>query len=158
MLLATRKLHDVLVRALIARQVSLDSVVFPLVFMYRQGLELQLKMMLKQARQLAGKPKVPDVDHKLMPLWRELRGLFEQLDSRPGDKEVPAIEEFIRELDGVDPMSFSFRYPTDKKGAGTLPNLRHVNVRHLSEVMDSVFLMLNGIYSVLGEMQGSRSY
>ena len=147
---------DVLVRALVAREASLDSVVYPLVFMYRQGLELQLELMLKEARHLAEEPAASDTDHKLMPLWRELRQLVEQLDPRPGDKELPAIEEFIRKLDGVDPLSFSFRYPTDKKGGGTLPNLRHVNVRHLAEIMDSVFLMLSGISSALGEMKHKR--
>lgn len=143
---------DALVNALTARQASLDSVVYPLVFLYRQGLELQLKLMLQQARRLAKQPAASDTDHKLMPLWKELRQLVEQVDPRPGDKELPAIEDFIRQLDVVDPLSFAFRYPTNKRGAVSLPNLHHVNVRHLGEIMDSVFMMLNGIYSLLGEM------
>lgn len=40
----------------------------------------------------------------------------------------------------------------------SLPELRHVNVRHLSEVMDSVFMLLGGIYSWLGEMEQNDSY
>ncbi|MCR6480720.1 hypothetical protein NU688_31515 [Variovorax sp. ZS18.2.2] len=147
---------DALLRALTARQASLDSVVYPLVFLYRQGLELKLKLMLQQARHLANKPETSDTHHKLMPMWRELRQLLELIDPRPGDKEVPAIEDFISQLDSVDPLSFAFRYPTNKKGEVSLPGLHHVNVRHLGEIMDSVFFMLNGIYSYLGEMNQDR--
>lgn len=38
------------------------------------------------------------------------------------------------------------------------PELRHVSVRHLSEVMDSVFMLLGGIYSWLGEMEQNDGY
>ena len=44
-------------------------------------------------------------------------------------------------------------YPTSKKGEVSLPELRHINVRHLGEMMDSVFMMLGGIYSWLGELE-----
>ena len=143
---------DALVEALSLRKASLDSVVYPLVFLYRQGLELQLKLILPLARRLAGKEAVEDHKHFLLPLWSELRKLMEQLDPRDDDKELPAIEIFIRQLDAVDPASFAFRYPTTKKGEVSLPELRHVNVRHLSEVMDSVFMLLGGIHSWLGEL------
>ena len=44
-------------------------------------------------------------------------------------------------------------YPTTKMGEVSLPERRHVNVRHISEVMDSVFMLLGGICSWLGEME-----
>lgn len=149
---------DALVWALADRKASLDSAVYPLVFLYRQGLELQLKLILPPARRLVGKEAVADHKHGLMPLWSELRRHVEQLDPRKDDQELTAIEDFIRQLDSVDPGSFAFRYPTTKKGEVSLPELRHVNVRHLSEVMDSVFMLLGGIYSWLGEMEKNDSY
>jgi hypothetical protein len=93
-----------------------------------------------------------------MRLWSELRRHLEQLDPREDDKELPAIEDFIRQLDTVEPGSFAFRYPTTKKEEVSLPERRHVNVRHLSEVMDSVFMLLGGIYSRLGEMDQNDGY
>lgn len=149
---------DALVGALAEQKAPLDSVVYPLVFLYRQGLELQLKLILPLARRLAGEKAVADHQHGLMPLWSELRRHIEQLESRKGDKELPAIEDFIRQLDAVDPGSFAFRYPTTKKGEVSLPELRHVNVRHLAQIMDSVFMMLGGIHSWLGEMGQNDSY
>lgn len=149
---------DALVATLAERKAPLDSVIYPLVFLYRQGLELQLKLILPLARRLAGKKSVADHKHDLMPLWSELRRHLEQLDSLKDDKELPAIEDFIRQLDAVDPGSFAFRYPTTKKGEVSLPELRHINVRHLSEIIDSVFMMLGGIYSWLGEMDQNDGY
>ncbi|MCK6405053.1 MAG: hypothetical protein L6Q60_03440 [Rhodocyclaceae bacterium] len=149
---------DVLVQALIHSQAPLDSVVYPLVFLYRQGLELELKLLLPLARCLAGKETARDLQHGLMPLWRELRQLLEQLDPRADDKELPAIESFIFQLDTIDPGSFAFRYPINKKGEVSLPELRHVNVRHLSEIMDSVFMLLGGIHSWMSEMEQNCGY
>lgn len=65
---------DALVGALVERKASLDSVVYPLVFLYRQGLELQLKLILPLARRLAGKEASADIGHKLMPLWNDCTG------------------------------------------------------------------------------------
>lgn len=149
---------DALVRVLTKGKAPLDSVVYPLVFLYRQGLELQLKLILPLARRLAGKEAVAEHKHGLMPLWSELRCCIEQLESREGDKELSAIEDFIRQLDAVDPGSFAFRYPTTKKGEVSLPELRQVNVRHLAQIMDSVFMMLGGIHSWLGEMNPNDDY
>lgn len=149
---------DALVGALAERKTSLDSVVYPLVFLYRQGLELKLKLILPLARRLAGKDPVSDLGHGLMPLWSELRRHLEQLNPCGDHKELPAIEDFIRQLETVDPGSFAFRYPTSKKGEVSLPELRFVNVRHLSEVLDSVFMLMDGIYSWLGEMDQNKDH
>lgn len=143
---------DVLVQALAERKATLDSVIYPLVFLYRQGLELQLKLMLQQARRLAQKDSPPDHHHGLIPLWNELRLLIVELDPTMDDKELPATEHFICQLDSVDPGSFAFRYPTKRTGEVSLPELHHINVRHLSEIMDSTFRLLSGIYYWLGEM------
>ncbi|MFB3302089.1 hypothetical protein [Pseudomonas sp. AMR01] len=149
---------DGLLFALAERKVSLDSVIYPLVFLYRQGIELELKLMVPLARRLAEKPEKLDHSHGLMPLWGELRELLEKLDPRKDDKELPAMESFIQQLDKIDPASYAFRYPTTKKGAASLPDLQYVNVRHLSEIMNSVFKMLSGIHSLLGEMDQHDNY
>jgi hypothetical protein len=140
---------DALVEALAERRTSLDSAIYPLMFLYRQGLELELKLMLPLARRLAGATSASDHKHGLMPLWSELRRHVEQVAPQEDDKELPAIENFIRQLDTVDPGSFAFRYPTTKHGEVSLPELRHIN---------SVFMLLGGIYSVLGEIDQNDSY
>lgn len=140
---------DAVLFALSERRASLDTVIYPLVFLYRQGLELQMKMILPLARKLANKAPRDDHSHGLMPMWKELRALVEELEPHEADQELPAIEEFIKQLDDVDPQSYAFRYSKTKKGHNSLPDLRCVNVRHLSEIMDSVFMMMSGLDSMI---------
>lgn len=112
---------DALVGALAERKASLDSVVYPLVFLYRQGLELQLKLILPLARRLAGKKAIADHQHGLMPLWSELRRHVEALDPREDDKELPAIEDFIRQLDTVIPAPSRFVTPAPRRARYPCP-------------------------------------
>lgn len=119
--LVTKDAADALVVALADARYPLTAW-YPLVFLYRQGLELQLKLILPLARRLAGKEASADIGHKLMPLWNELRQHLRQLDPREDDKSCPAIEDFIRQLDTVDHGSFAFRYPTTTKGECRSPS------------------------------------
>lgn len=148
---------DLIRNALTNRNSYLDTAIYPLIFLYRQGLELQLKLILPLARRLTGKIASLDHEHRLTPLWTELNIILIELNSQPEDKELAAIGHFIAQIEKVDPISFAFRYPTTKKGEVSLPDLDYVNVRHLGEIMDSVFMMLGGIHSWLGEMDQKGS-
>ncbi|MHB0842914.1 hypothetical protein ACYCGP_08740 [Stutzerimonas nitrititolerans] len=147
---------DGLVEAMANRKVPLDSGIYPLLFLYRHALELQLKLMLATARKLAGLgPKSYD-KHSLMPMWSELRKLLKELAPDQPETQVIAAHDFIRQLDGVDPDSMAFRYATTKKGKDHLSGVTHINIRHLRDVLNSVFLWLNGAYCWLGEMESNR--
>jgi hypothetical protein len=50
----------------------------------------------------------------------------------------------IRQFGQTDPQSMSFRYPVTKDGQPTLPNLRHINIRNLREVMARISSLLDG--------------
>lgn len=156
--LGYKEAADSLAQVLLDRRASLDTAIYPLVFLYRQGLELQLKLILPLARRLADAPPKDDHRHELLPMWSELRMHLELVNPQENDQELPAIEEFIRQLQEVDPQSYSFRYPTGKKGDISLPDLRHVNVRHLSEIMNSVFMLMDGIHASLGELEQHDEY
>ncbi|WP_238340244.1 hypothetical protein [Pseudomonas sp. SWRI18] len=144
---------DGLVEAMANRQVPLDSGIYPLLFLYRHSLELQFKLMLTSARALTGKePKVYD-KHRLMPLWSELRHLLNELGMEHSDANANAAHQFIRQLDDADPDSMAFRYAMTNNGKDHLPDITHINIRHLREVLNSVFVWLHGTYSWIGEME-----
>ncbi|MNG00064.1 hypothetical protein D3C84_829860 [compost metagenome] len=149
---------DGLVDAMVNRKVPLDSGIYPLLFLYRHALELQFKLMLAIARKLAGlEPKNYD-KHSLMPMWSELRKLLKELSPEQPETEVIAAHDFIRQLDDVDPDSMAFRYATTRHGKEHLSSVTHINIRHLREVLNSIFLWLNGAYSWLGEMESNQPY
>lgn len=147
---------DGLVDAMADRKVPLDSGIYPLLFLYRHAIELQLKLMLSTSRNLAGlKPKSYD-KHSLMPMWSELRKLLNEIDPAQPENNVTAVHEFIRQLDNVDPDSMAFRYATTRYGKDHLPGITHINIRHLRDVLNSIFLWLNGVYGWLGEMESNH--
>lgn len=147
---------DGLVEAMANRKVPLDSGIYPLLFLYRHSLELLFKLMLGTARDLTDRePKRYD-KHSLRTLWTELRQLLNELgveQSETSAANVAAVHEFIRQLDEVDPDSMAFRYATTRGGKDHLPDITHINIRHLQEVLDSVFVWLRGAYDLIGEMR-----
>ncbi|HBO9008650.1 hypothetical protein QOU27_08715 [Pseudomonas aeruginosa] len=147
---------DGLVDAMVKGQVPLDSGIYPLLFLYRHALELQFKLMLKAARALAGKDPKSYYKHSLMPLWSELRNLLKEFEPEKSDANAPALHEFIRQLDEVDPDSMAFRYATSKSGKEHLSGVTHINILHLRDVLNSVFVWLNGVYSWVVEMESGR--
>jgi len=73
------------------------------------------------------------------------------------DANATAVHEVIRQLHAVDPESMAFRYATTNSGKDHLPDVTHINIRHLCEVLNSVFVWLNGTYSWIGEMESGHS-
>jgi len=137
---------DILVNHLGTSRGTLDTVVFPLLFLYRQYLELHLKDLVRRARKLLSREApTKKLDHRLLPLWRELRGMIEEIwpdeDSRP----LEQIEDYLNQFSSVDPESFAFRYPESKAGKPSLQGLTHINVRRVAEIMQQVSKLLEGV-------------
>lgn len=123
-----------------------DKLVFPIVFLYRQFLELRLKELIKKGNILLKKYKEFPKQHNLDILWLQCKKILmesELID--PQDKhDLDAVEECIHQFSEKDPYSMSFRYPTDKKNRKSLPGLTHINLRNLSEIVGRVSLFLDG--------------
>lgn len=136
---------DTLIDAAVSGHAYIDVVVYPVVFMYRQYLELTLKDIILRTRQLendgSGFPKT----HKLDVLWPEAKKL---LNAHYGDdtpQELDYLDSCFTEFTEHDPNSIAFRYPFDKNGNKHLMNLSHINLRHLRETMERVANFLSCI-------------
>ncbi len=148
---------DGLVEAIANRKVPLDSGIYPLLFLYRHSLELLFKLMLAMVRDLTGKEAKNYDKHSLKPLWSELRHQLKELGLEHSDANAIAVHQFILQLDEVDPDSMAFRYATTRAGKDHLQDITHINIIHLRDVLNSVFVWLNGTYNWIGEMVPDRS-
>ena len=94
-----------------------DSLVFPIVFLYRHYLEVQLKDILRMLYLHHGKIcKIPN-DHNLVTLWKSVRPLMERVYDDPESSDNNGhIEARIEEFSQLDEGSYAFRYPVDTKG------------------------------------------
>lgn len=131
--------------------VNQDYLVYPIVFLYRQHLELILKSVIKSARQLLrteeqGHP----THHKLKDLWPLAKELRKKIWNEEHPSEFQFIDHVINEFTDYDPNSMAFRYPEDKQGSKPNEELRHINTRHLAEQIDKASSILWGIEFGIG--------
>jgi len=133
------------------------------VYLYRHALELHLKGVL-----LAG-DRLMTIDgegldeeelwrllgsHNMSRLLPHLQKVFryvdwkDHIDSGP-IKTFSDIRAVVLDLERVDPQSFTFRYPTDRKGKASLQHHFSFSVDHFVSVMDPLIELLNNSVSAL---------
>lgn len=130
---------DALVEHIKATQSRQDVLVYPIVFVYRQYLELRLKQLIKYGRYLLDEPGDFPKTHQLSELWRICRVALKKIEPKIPIQDLEAVGEAIVQFCAVDPTSEGFRYPTDRNGNPSLPaDLKYINVRNLAEVMGGI--------------------
>jgi hypothetical protein len=133
-----RSAGDVLVERVEKDRGEADALVYPIVFCYRQYLELMLKDTLMEARRYYRIAETFDAKHSLVHHWRPLRLLLEKRWSSDPDP-LDAVEENLRQFDEVDGGSFAFRYSVTRQGEPSLPDeMQHINLRNLREVVQRI--------------------
>lgn len=132
---------DTLVNKVIESSNDHDILVYPIAFLYRQYIELQLKGIIRGSRLLLEECSGFPGHHKIQSLWHVANGLMKKiitkLDKSAGEyitkEDLKIIDSIISDFVEVDPESFAFRYPEDKQGNKNLDGLTHINLRKLGQ-------------------------
>lgn len=142
---------DLLVQRVEERSAGQDSLVYPVLFLYRQYLELQIKDLIRQAHRLQDIAGDFPKHHRIDNLWEACHKLISEIS--PGDSvaELKEITRLIGEFSEVDPTSTAFRYPQDKDGNPSLPGISHINLRNVREVIGKISIILIGASAQIGE-------
>lgn len=136
---------DELIRSTLEDRSKLDGMIRPIAYLYRQHVELLLKEIIFLSRTLRNETADFPHHHNLSSLWEEAkRRLIVEYGSDTPD-EINNLDAIVTEFTHHDPQSFAFRYPWDKKWHRTLPDINHINVRHLYETMDRVSSFLSSM-------------
>ena len=120
-----------------------DILVYPLIFLYRQYLELRLKELIKSGSLLIDKSQGYPKHHKIDELWKKCREILEEAYPEESSEDFDAVDKYIQQFSEHDPTSIAFRYPTDKKGKKSLPGITHINLRNFSEIMNNLASLLD---------------
>lgn len=141
---------DTLVLHINEKASNQDSLVYPVVFLYRHHLELLLKNIIDNGLKLLGNDDERPKNHNLDSLWSGVKKIILKVwESSP--EESKFIDHIIGELNKYDQYSMSFRYAKDKKDNKANPCLYYINLRHLAQSIDKVSVSLNGIDSAISE-------
>jgi len=137
---------DILVQHVIDKRQDRDTLVFPIVFNYRQYLELRCKEIISVGRILAGEDGEFPKTHNLKTLWILSRSILANGEPSTDESDLEAIDETIDQFCSVDFRSESFRYPVDRQGNSSLPEALHViNLRQLRDCMNRVASFFDGV-------------
>jgi hypothetical protein len=112
-----------------------DLLVYPIVMVYRHGVETALKYLRRRLPVLFVEPTEFKLDHDIKVKWKAVRGYLERLKGSAGPGELNKIEKAINNLVELDPNGMVFRYPEDKAGAMHLEETHIINVRVFADGM-----------------------
>lgn len=123
------------------------QLVWPIVFCYRQYIELALKdVIAKHGGQV--EPMINPIwdNHRLGMLWKRCKSIMGYTLLEMTTAEIPEIvvmEALIEEFERVDAGSTAFRYPSDNKGNEIEFPIDSIDLVNLQQVMAGVCTFLD---------------
>ncbi len=150
-----------------------NILIYPTVFAYRQYIELQLKeIVVNNRRYLDIYEDFPNI-HNIDKLWAILREDLQRIDkdADPGFTKTEDYQEILKKYDLLevdlkrfaewDPDSTRFRYPVDSRGLPIVVDLKDINLKELSDLIESISNTLDaisaGAYEFLSQKERALS-
>lgn len=141
-----KRAGDFLCAHMIETERNEQTLIYPIVFLYRQYLELLLKRILQDGFLLLEKEQSYPKTHNLVQLWNQAKAVMGQIweGNKDTKAELQAIGRCISELADLDLESFAFRYPYTKDDKHSLPDLGAISVKNLADVVTRIGSLLEG--------------
>lgn len=130
-----------------------NFLVFPICYLYRHNIELQLKDLIVVARRVV-KPVTEKVTHhRIKDLWALARQLLGEADlGKPYPEEFKEVDRLIDYFAGVDDDAQAFRFPTKMNGDRSLADISEIDLESLRDQVNSVTLYLWGCIDWLDDL------
>lgn len=128
-----------------------DILVFPIVFLYRHYLELSIKDIIHDGNRLLNINEDFPTYHDLKKLWDICKPILIKIFPGYPTADLVNVESIIYQFAEKDPISFAFRYPTDKIGQKSIADLDRINIRNLRVIVDGVYSFFTGIKATISE-------
>lgn len=133
-----------------------DALVFPIIFNYRQFLELALKYQIATYGPAVGIEPVWNT-HFLDRLWGRFLEMLELYGTEDPDEADPAVGEIVLEFAKIDPDSYSYRYPVDRRGNPIPVAYSDLHLPTLADVMEGVAGYFSGCDGFLSDRREAIS-
>jgi hypothetical protein len=124
---------------------EVDTLVYPLVFNYRQYIELSLKDIIMLCRGFLDIEEKEPFGHEFSKLWPKCRQLLERCYPKEPRDEINIIEKHLERFTQVDPRSTAFRYGSVDDKTEEFLDIERLNVRNLHEVVSRIGGFLDSV-------------
>lgn len=131
-----------------------DFLVYPIIFNYRQVVELSLKYQLATY----GGPVGIDANwntHRLDRLWENFASLLDRYGTPDPDEADPVVASVVAQFAKIDPRSDAYRYPVDQKGNPLPITFAATHLANLADVMQAVAGYFSGCDGYLSNLHGA---
>lgn len=145
---------DLMVERATSYRPDRDTLVFPIIFNYRQYLELSLKYLISDYGFTVGAEAIWD-SHDLARLWARFEEVLEGYGATDDDGATAAVAQIVAEFAKVDPRSFSYRYPVDTRGRAIELAQERLDLAALADVMKGVDSFFSGCDGYLDALQSA---
>ena len=146
-----RRSADALVDRALEDWREADFLIYPILFLYRHALELNLKYIINVYGHHVGVDPVWNT-HKFTELWPRFLEVLDRFGTDDPDRADQHVGGVIAQFGNVDPGSFSHRYPRDNKG-NPIPLVQdRMHLETLKDVMTGVFGYFTGTDGYLSEL------
>lgn len=138
---------DILVDYILKNGHYMSTLVFPIIFNYRQYIELRLKEIIWSARTLHDQNGRYPRNHNVADLWATAKQILDLTSENiaENDEDYLLVDRLIADFAKVDAASDAFRFPEDRDGNRHLEGVNQIDTPHVKEVMNKVSLVLDSI-------------
>lgn len=114
-----------------------NTLIYPIVFLYRQHIELVLKEFILDGNRYRQSFMLPQAHHNLVQLWQLCMKVIRQRRLPVSSAHIRIIDKVVREFNDYDPSSEAFRYPVTKRGVRSLASVEvPLSIRGLAQTME----------------------
>ena len=121
-----------------------DTLVLPILFLFRHYLELRFKDIIVYGHVLSGQQAEWRHGHDLDTLWTEVLQLCGAVCGSAASADFVRVGECVSDLCQLDPASTSFRYPRDASGRPVFEHLV-IGLKALSATVASTGNFLDAV-------------
>ena len=148
---------DTLFEHCIANPFFNNSLVYPLIFTYRQFVELKLKEIITMGNKLNEIAEDFPDEHNILKLWKLFRyEIYPNISSE--NKELfDNAEKILEQFHLEDPHSMNFRYPLTK-GPIRRDSLNRdtIDLKNLKDVIEKLYNFLNSLWDEISHYQDMK--
>jgi len=127
-----RRAADILIRHIDETARDQDFLVYPVVFLYRHHIEMQIKQVTGLACQLLRDDDLRDNDkvtHNQNSLWETARKAILLADDRLTPSDFMRVSAVVKALNEAGLRATAFRYARTREGGRSLEGIHYINTR-----------------------------
>jgi len=132
-----------IVESLFLQNHHIDLQIYPILYLYRQYLELMLKHLAITSSVIFKKGGRIKLDHDLNKIWTILKGNICGHDLKICEDDISIVHGVVTDISIIDPKGEVFRYPFNKELKANNIKIGIINI----EIIHKLFQKVNSILS-----------